>query len=165
MIDLKINNAGDLVTSNHDALCSTKLIWKMTDNPTVCLLFKTGISPIEKISKDNLAPPLEFYIDTDRSESGESPDSCGDEDEIRQRILLAIRAAERIVRVKHKDITDEAVVTEVYDAVLEQVENILTAPSVVVSKEHLTEHPFSWQNLNIYIYENDKEIYNFQMEV
>ena len=165
MIDLKINNAGDLVTSNHDPLCTLKLTWKITDRPTVRLIFKTGPNVTEKDTSDNLAPPFILCIDTMRAADGKSVDACSDEEEIRQQIILMTRAAARIVRAKHKDITDEAVVNEIYEAVLEQVQGILGNPSVVIKKEHLEAHPFSWQNLNVYIYDDDKEIYNFQLEV
>jgi hypothetical protein len=165
MIDLQINNAGDLVTSQHNPLCSLKLIWKVTDNPTIKLSFMTGPSNSYENSSDNIAPPLMFYIDTDRKSDSKSPDSCGSEEELKQRILLLTRAAARIVRVKHKDITSEAVLNEIQDAVLEQVSSVLEDPSVIVRKEQMYGHVFSWQNVNVYIYDGNKEIYNFQLEV
>lgn len=165
MIDLRINNAGDLVASKHEVLCTLKLPWTLTDNPTVKLCFKTGINAEEKQNTDNLAQPLKLFIDTSRNNEPLSIDSCYDEDELRQRVLIATRATKRIVCAKHKDITAEEVLTEIHDAVFEQIENLLDEPAVVIRKEHLDAHPFSWQNLNVYIYDGNKEIYNFKMEV
>lgn len=165
MIDLKINNAGDLVTSYHRPLCSLKLSWVLTDNPTINLMFKIGPCSTKRDSSDNLVSPLELYLTTSTRENIPSADSCYGDDELRQLVLLSIRAAKRIVCAKHKDITSEAVLSEVHDAVLEQVENILDNPSVTIKKEHIDENPFSRQNLNVYIYNNNKEIYNFPLEV
>jgi len=165
MIDLKINNAGDLVASRHDPLCSLKLSWKNTDNPAVKLSFMTGPSQSYENPSDNVAPPLMFFIDTDRVSRKNSIDSCGGDEELRQRVLLLTRAASRVVRAKHLDVTSEAVLNEVRDAVLEQVSFVLDDPSVIVRKQEMYGHVFSWQNVNVYIYNGNKEIYNFQMEV
>ena len=165
MIDLKINNAGDLVASRHDPLCSLKLSWKNTDNPAVKLSFMTGPSQSYENPSDNVAPPLMFFIDTNRASRKHSIDSCGGDEELQQRVLLLIRAASRVVRAKHLDVTSEAVLNEVRDAVLEQVSFVLDDPSVIVRKQEIYGHVFSWQNVNVYIYDGNKEIYNFQMEV
>ena len=86
-------------------------------------------------------------------------------EELQQRVLLLTRAASRVVRAKHLDVTSEAVLNEVRDAVLEQVSFVLDDPSVIVRKQEMYGHVFSWQNVNVYIYDGNKEIYNFQMEV
>ena len=128
-------------------------------------MFKIGPCSTERDASDNLTPPLEFYLGTSIEEDLSSTDSCYGDEELRQLVLLSIRAAKRIVCAKHKDITSEAVLSEVHDAVLEQVEDILDNPSVTIKKEHINGNPFSWQNLNVYIYDNNKEIYNFPLEV
>lgn len=165
MIDLKINNAGDIVSEDKAPMAKIALTWKIEETPTIRLRFKTGINSKEFAPASDALneEPIHFIIDTKHSDKEHSVASCTDEEELRQRVLLLTRSIPRVVRQKHKDATDPMVQEEVRAAVLSRVKDVLDDPSVIVRKEEYA-GVFSWQNLSVYIYDGKKEIYNFELE-
>lgn len=164
MIDIKINNSGDIVTEDNEIMAALSLSWKNTKNPAVKLSFNTGIMPPQENANSNsVSEPFCMIFNATVDKSSTVLSSCTEDEEIRQRILLLIRANPGIVRQKHKDITDPLVLAEIENTVMNQVRPILENPSVQIKRNEY-DGVFSWQNLSVYIYDGSQEIYNFQLE-
>ena len=78
--------------------------------------------------------------------------------------MILLRINEQVIAKRHLDILAKETIDGIHDAVLDVVSPFLENPGVTVKKRELNDSPFSWQNLDIYIYDGKEEIYNFTME-
>lgn len=170
MIDIAINNSGDLVSQRPIKASRLKLFWNTSANESLRLVFRMGRNWEDVPSLGSLK--LEF--NTGKDITSPSCPAVHDEEELRQRIIVLLRTelgdlamdpsyGTSLIQQKHKDITSSIVQAQVHDIVYNAVEDLLDDPSVVV-KRMKNETKFSCQNLNIYIYDGKKEIYEFELE-
>ncbi len=167
MLDIAIDNRGDIISKTPQQFPTIKLKWKMTGESTFRILFKTH-GDKKKAEGFNIS----FRTSNDSIQTKTA--SVWGEDELKQRILILLRTqlgdietqpdyGTELVNQKHLDITDQRVLQKVHDIVFNAVSPLLDDPRIYVQKK-ITEGPFYCQNIDIYIYDGKKEIYNFEME-
>lgn len=169
MIDIEIDNTGDFVLRERFKFPSLKLSWTINKTEALKLSFDVGRNmndPPENIGlKLNLK--IRNKIDTDVYSTVRK------ERELRQRILVLLRTelgelinapnyGTKLIQQKHRDITDESVIKEVHDIVFDAVSDHLNEPRVIIRRKK-NDTPFACQNLNVYIYNGRKEIYDFEL--
>lgn len=146
-----------------------KLTWTESKNDVLKLCFDIGRSMYDP--PENRGLKLNFRI-RNRKDS-DIYSTVRKYEELCQRILVLLRTelgeignapgfGTKLIQQKHKDITDESVLQEVHDIVLNAVERHLEDPSVIIRREK-NETAFSCQNVNVYIYDGRKEIYHFEL--
>lgn len=169
MIDIEINNKGDFVSRNELKHPALKLSWIVNKTDALKLAFDIGRNMYDPPKNNGLK--LSFKIKN--KEDKKIYSIAKKENELRQRILVLLRTelgelinnqslGTKIVQQKHRDILDESVLREVYNIVFNAVSGHLKNPSVKIRREK-NETAFACQNLNVYIYDGKKEIYNFEM--
>lgn len=161
MIDLAITNSGDLKERESEVLAKAKLQWTFSDYPVLRLKFRTGRNATDPPKLEN-GITLSFYLG--EKTHANQIDSALDKEELRQRIMILLRINEQVIAKRHLDILAKETIDGIHDAVLDVVSPFLENPGVTVKKRELNDSPFSWQNLDIYIYDGKEEIYNFTME-
>lgn len=172
MLDLLINDRGDLVSDSPLNYPKLNIKWAAAKNPILKIMFRTGLNK-EDFSAPSDSFKMMFY--TDKPEALDEAYSLRDNEELKQRIKVLLRTelgdiqdavnyGTIIVKNKHLDITSDTVIASVQSAVLSAVSDILEDPTVKVERAFATSGPFYCQNLNIYIYEGSDEIYEFELE-
>lgn len=172
MLDLQIDNRGDLVSTEPLSYPKLNIKWAAANNPMLKILFRAGLN------KENYSAPknnfkLMFY--TANPEPLKEFNTIRSTEEIKQRIKVLLHTelgdiqdlstyGTSLVINKHLDITSDAVVNSVQSIVLNVVSDILDDPSVKVVRAFSSSGPFYCQNLNVYIYDGADEIYEFELE-
>jgi len=166
MIDLAISNSGDLAASKPLDTPKLTLSWKESEHPTLMLTLKTG----RNMDDAPEVRGLKLSFDVSTSNPLNECSGVHDIEELRQRIMILLRTEDGdaglgtlLRQQKHKDILDEEVQKAVYEIVLNAVSEYLEEPYVYIRRGS-TEGPFSCQNLNIYVYNGQEEIYDFELE-
>lgn len=171
MIDFAFTESGDLKENETMNFPKLRFSWVENSLSTLKLNFKIGRG--QSPAKTNSGQlRIHFMIKEDRPTP--SIVTSHDFDALRQMIIALIRGEEgeldsfsyigsQLVLQKHRDITSKEVQEAVRSLVYDKVSGYLNDPSVVVKKSKIAGHPFSYQNLNVYIYEGKTEIYNFEI--
>lgn len=169
MIDIEIDNGGDFVLRERFKFPSLKLSWAINKTEALKLSFDIGRNMNDPSENNGLK--ISFKI-----QNKINTDICSTvrkERELRQRILVLLRTelgelinasdyGTKLVQQKHRDITDESVIREVHDIIFDAVSDHLNEPRVIIRREK-NDTPFSCQNLNVYIYDGRKEVYDFEL--
>lgn len=171
MIDLAISNSGDIAMSEKLTAPELKLSWRIGDYESLILSFIIGRNMIDP--EENTG--LELFFTIGKEEDKKQCDIAHDIENIRQQVMMLLRTPREelplskeygsdLYLLKHKDITSESVVDKVKEIVTEISSRYIKNPKILV-KRTPTDSAFSSQNLNVYIYDKNVEIYNFNMEV
>ena len=177
-IDFKIDNRGDFILSSSKNYPKLRLDFINSTYKTLKITFEQGQFIPELYDYDNKYNDgkrlnIEFYTDRDKAKVNRKVSTIFDKDEIKQRIIIALRTeygevpfmnnlGSYLVTQRHEDINSEKVHNNVRAIVLNAIGNKLENPEVrVVPKRK--DGPFFCSNLNIYVYENDKLF--FELEV
>ena len=171
MIDFAFTNSGDLKENEITNFPKLRFSWIENSLSALKLSFKIGRGQPSAQTKSGQLR-IHFTIKEDRPMP--SIVASHDFDALRQMIIALIRGEEgeldglgyvgsQLVLQKHRDITSKEVQEAVRSLVYDKVSEYLNDPSVVVEKSKIAGHPFSCQNLNVYIYEGKTEIYNFEI--
>lgn len=171
MIDLAISNSGDIAMSEKLTAPKLKLSWRIGDHESLVLSFIVGRNMIEP--EENTG--LELFFNIEAEEDKKQCDIVHELENIKQQVMMLLRTpreelplskeyGSELYLLKHKDITSESVVDKVKEIVTEISSRYINNPKVSV-KRAPTDSAFSSQNLNVYIYDKNIEIYNFNMEV
>ena len=177
-IDFKIDNRGDFILSSSRNYPRLKLDFVNSTYKTLKITFEQGQAYPDLYDYDNKYNEgkrlnIEFYTDKDKAKMDRKLSTIFDKDEIKQRIIIALRTeynevpfmeglGSYLVTQRHEDIASEKVHNNVRTIVLNAIGDKLENPEVrVVPKRK--EGPFFCSNLNIYVYEND-ELF-FELEV
>lgn len=172
MLDLQIDNRGDLVSTDPLDYPKLNIRWVAAKNPILKILFRTGLNK-EDYSAPKDSFKLMFY--TSKPEPLKEFNTINSTEELKQRVKVLLRTelgdiqdsstyGTSLIADKHLDITSAAVVNSVQSIVLEAVTDLLDEPSVVVERAFSSSGPFYCQNLNVYIYDGVDEIYEFELE-
>ena len=171
MIDVLISNSGDFVTKNTNIGPKLHIVWEETNYPALHISFETGRNLNDPtVTTDGLH--IKFYVD--RSSSLKSGCGCHGKKELKQRVICLLRTetgevsgdstyGTTVKTYKHQDIYSNEVVNGIQNIVLSAVKDLLSNPKVVVKKE-LNDEWFGTENLNVYVYDGNKEIFDFGME-
>lgn len=170
MIDLKITNNGDLELCRNKMYPDMRIRFFVSPYPGLRLRFLQGEEFKEKTVPAGTAK-ISFRTKRLPAYKGISVPLITKRKEIRQRIMVRLRTeygdivtkpdfGSEIVTLKHKDINSEEVQQMLHDIVLDQVSDILKNPGVTVVPEKY-DGDFYCQNLNIYIFDDKKLIYQF----
>ena len=171
MFDFKISNTGDLVLDNAENIAKTKIRFGISDYPVLNINFMTN-----KISEKKEENPeiLKIAFSVNKTSKKTAPGSVYDTDELRQRIMILLRTeygsipvdqefGSYINTMRHEDITNDGVLNRIRNIVEEEIAGILDNPSVEVRRV-ITNEIFGSQNINVYIFDNNKPVYEFTME-
>lgn len=172
MIDIKTNNKGDLVVGKQEEYPRLNIKWVRSEHPSFRLLFKSGRAMEEPTQRTSEQLGIQFGLGV--REKRKRCMTVLHDDELQQRVTTRLRTelgdisgdpeyGTKLYKQKHQDIIDAAVQKAVRDIVMDAVIDILETPDVKVRKDK-TNGPFFCQNLNVYVYDGKKEIYNFVLE-
>ena len=169
MVDLKITNSGDISIAKKEDLPTFHLFWRNHSLPSFKLRWKQGRS---QSTKEPHSFSLKFF--TGRAVKKNTAKALYDNDEIKQRIIMQLKteygSVERnkelgsyLFKLKHEDLTTDYVRSELKAIVEDVVRDYLDSPTVEV-KHAYGQGPFYCQNLNVYIYNNNKPFFEFASE-
>ena len=173
MLDLLMNDRGDLVSAAPLKYPKLNITWAAAENPVLKIMFRMGLNKEEFTAPDNDTLKLQFL--TDRPEPLNEINALRDMEELKQRIKVLLRTelgdiqdsssyGTSLVTDKHLDITSDSTISSVQETVLNAVSGLLDEPSVIVERAFSSSGPFYCQNLNVYIYDGSDEIYEFELE-
>lgn len=174
MIDFKINNAGDLILDRNTKYTPFSISFYQSTYPgfTIDFVYNKNKSSAPKELSEVILPTFELSFETTNAVEEIKTNSVFQEDEFRQRILLALRTeygdlknnkefGSLIHTMYHERITDEAVLTNIENIVYDTVSKLIKNPRVIVERKQ-TEHFFFCQNVLISIYDSDVLVYSFE---
>lgn len=172
MIDFKINNKGDIVLDKTQKLPRMKMCFFTSRFPAMKISFLQGNESQSKPVANNQMR-IRFNTRQDAFSNGKVASLARDREEIEQRIIIALRTeygdimtkpdfGSTIFQVKHKDMYSKETQQRLHDIVLQQSRDILEEPSVYIKAEEY-DGIFYCQNINIYIFENNKLLYKFSI--
>lgn len=177
MIDFKLTNSGDFTPDSPNKYPSFKLTFVTGEYPVCRIVFRQGNvydKETETLSLSNMQCKISFYVINEDEEDSIVAKTVLDDDELRQRILIALRTelnslsnnldfGSDLQLDRHEDITQQKTLDSIQQHVYEIVAPLLTDPQVYVRKE-LSSGTFYCQNVNVYIYDGDTPIYTYQLE-
>ena len=172
MIDFKINNKGDLVLADNKIFPRMRLDFFASQFPAIRVSFLQGN---EETGKKPAGTQCMIRFNTRSQEftNGKVTRVVLSDEEIKQRIMIALRTeygdiitkpefGSNVFRVKHLDINSPQVQRQLEDAIMDEIKDILEEPSVLVKPEYY-EGNFFCQNINAYIFDNEKLVYKFSV--
>ena len=173
IIDLLINNQGDLILDKYRPLSKFKISFRQSKYP----IFKIDFfQNTDYIRTDNSSFKIQFKTTNLVAHEDIMNPTIHDIEELKQRIMILLRTeykelnnnnliGSKLYTYKHEDILSESVKNGIIDTITEELKTIVdndTIIKVTVSPE-LIDGPFYCQNLNIYIFLNDNLVYNFNL--
>ena len=177
-IDFEIDNRGDFILSSLKKYPRLRLDFINSTYKTLRIDFEQNrkspsLFKYEDKYNNGKRLNIEFYTDKDKASVNRKLSTVIDKDEIRQRIIIALRTeygeakvndelGSYLVTQRHEDITSEDVHNNVRNIVLNAIGSYLNNPDVIVVPKRIN-GPFYCSNLNIYVYEDD-ELF-FELEV
>lgn len=116
---------------------------------------------------------IRFKTNTNSYTSGTTSSVLTGTDELRQRIMIALRTeygdvatkpefGSEIFRVRHLDINSSEVQHQLENAILNELDDILEEPGVTLKVEY-GDGDFFCQNINAYVFEGNALVYNFSI--
>ena len=172
MIDFKISNSGDLVLHNSEVFQRMKVSFAASEYPVARVTFlQEGEARDQKPVGTQLL--IRFHTREKAFSDGKSVSIINEVEEIRQRIMFALRTeygdiitkkdfGSEVFRAKHLDINSAAVQKQIEDAVLIAINGILEEPNVIVKPEYY-DGTFFCQNINIYVLDGNSIVYDFNI--
>lgn len=174
MIDLEVNNAGDIVLERPTDFPKMDVSFVMAAYPALQIQFMTAKNEKAEVPLPETSLSIRFKINED-SIKGIGCSLINEKDALRQLIMLRLRTecgdiynqpgyGSRINDYKHTDIRSETIRNKIASIVYDIVKDLLEEPSVIIKGEQSSSF-FYCQNLNIYIYENGRLFFSFPVEV
>lgn len=171
MIDLKIDNKGDLKLETQQRYPRFTLSFRHADYPIFSLKFMQG-QTYEEVKRPDDSFTIKFRVDDKRGllEDAKTIPAVTDMDELKQRVIMRMRTeygethlapqlGSNLAKLKHKNLTDEHVRKEIINQIAEELGDIVENPQIEISHESY-DGPFYSQNLTIRIYQKGSLIYN-----
>lgn len=174
MIDLKINNTGDLILDRNTKYPSFCISFYQSTYPgfTIDFVYNKNKNTLPTKLAEAILPTFELSFETTNAVEEVKTNSVFQEDELRQRILIALRTeygdlknnetfGSLLHTMYHERITDETVLTNIENIVYDTVSTLIKNPTVIIERKQ-ADHFFFCQNVLISIYDNDVLIYSFE---
>lgn len=172
MIDLEINNSGDLVLDDNKIFPQLRLDFVVSKFPTARVRFLQG-NESSSAKATSGGALIRFHIETAKGSDGKTAATLSERDALRQLVEVRLRTergdivtnsdfGSKIAYVKHEDINSKTTQDELKAIVLDEIADILEDPTVVVKPEQC-EGTFYCQNINIYIFDGGKLLYKFSL--
>ena len=172
MVDFKISNSGDIVLANSRQFPRMRVDFVASTFPAMRIQFLQDAEEYNR-QPEAMQCLVRFHTKSRDLSNGSLVVIVSDEEEIQQRILLALRTeygdiitkpdfGSNVFRIKHLDIQSSTVQRQLEDAILAEIQDILDDPGVVVKPEKY-DGVFYCQNINAYIYDGDELVYEFSI--
>lgn len=171
MIDLKLDNRGDLVLEEPKKLPRLCVGFRMATYPTLNIQFVQGVGGRFQADSAN-ALNIQFHTAGKEEDwKKESSVSCVyGKDELKQRVMTWLRTENGEVKLrqalgsnlqyyKHKDIMDDSVSQGIASLLQKELEGLLDNARVEVTHETY-EGNFYSQNINVRVYSGDELAYS-----
>ena len=170
MIDLKINATGDLELKENIKYPSFIMDFNINKYPAFKLDFKQGKAALSQIEDNGFM--LNFM--TNGVKGNYRCYAIRDAEQLKQRIAVILKTelgdiknlenfGTLIRTLKHLDITADSTLQAIHDMVYDVISSMLEEPSIKVVKRK-KDGPFFCQNLDVYIYDGENELYKFEIE-
>lgn len=170
MIDLKIDNKGDLELRSQPRLPRFVLEFRHADYPIFSMQFMQRQGH-EKPDKPKNGFTVDFHVG-DKSglyDEAKNIHAVTGSEELKQRVIMHMRTEKgetrlasnlgsELARLKHKNLTNKRIRQEIADLIAMELEDIVGDARVVISHEKY-DGPFYSQNITIRIYRGDYLIY------
>lgn len=175
MIDLKINDKGDLVIKDKEYVSSFKINFFAVGEPVMKINFITADNTqdfeCEKHSQSKFR--IRFRTNQKDLSGGKLAKATNGKELLRQLIMTRLRTEQgdcclmkefgsKVHLAKHKDIMSDSVRSQLENNILSKISDLLENPEVVIAAEESDDF-FYCQNLNVYIYDGEELIYEFQL--
>ena len=171
MIDFKLSDDGDIVVTTREELPRFRLDFHVSPFPVFHLSFVQGMESFNNSKYD-----FHMYFET-RNDDIVSPsifESCTSKEAIKQRIMTRLRTeagelknmpeeGTTLYQVKHNNLTSPDTLAAVENIVKDSLADILTGEIKVIASPEKVDGPFYCQNMMIYIFEDEKLIYTFNL--
>ena len=174
MIDLKIDNRGDLELRTQPRQPRFTLTFRAADYPIFSLKFMQG-QTYEKAQHPEDAFALKFRIGDKRGllEETKNISAVSEMEEVKQRVILRMRTelgetplapelGSELIKLKHKNLTDDRIRQQIVEKIAEELSDIIEDPQIEISHESY-DGPFYSQNLTIRIYQKGSLIYSMDV--
>lgn len=169
MIDFKLSDDGDIVVAHKKELPRMRISFHASPQDVFRLSFTQGM---EYRRENDAHFCLQFETKNNDVKSPATFDSCIKEDEIRQSIIMRLRTeygelralpeeGSLLYQVRHKELIAEDTIALVQSIVEESMADILDGEVNVVASPEKVDGPFYCQNLMIYIFKDNKLVYQF----
>ena len=177
MIDLKIDTRGDIILDKAPNNPRVKISFGISPYPIFKVIFRQQkeYDTDADIYKPDSSNRIKIKFKTVAMPTGNQVGiSCYDEEEIKQRIRILLRTnfgeisskedfGTLLNNYRHKDLTQKAIRTTIEEQVEADLVNILDNPSVMARHERVNSQ-FYYQNLTLYIYNNDQPVCDLTLE-
>ena len=170
MFDFALTNSGDIVLKKQEKYPVLEISWHESAYPVFSLQFSQQNASIRTKPPDTFC--LSFHISNKKSVDKTKAGCLHSTDVIRQQLVILLRTelgsvsfrkelGTKLISAKHKDIYSQAVREYIRQTVYDAVEPILYNPEVRVLREKRNGSDFFCQNLNVYIYQDGEQLYEF----
>ena len=168
-----LNNQGDFVLSNMLQYERLRIDWVDSDYPPLRIDFEQGEEQIPYEIKNKQLCINFITAQQDRTLNAKGA-TVTDIEEIKQRLIIALRTelgelrlkpdlGSIIVTQRHEDIMSAEVRGAIYRIVMDEIGDTLENPQVVVTPKKKIGTPFYCQNMNVYVYDDEKLLFDLQL--
>ena len=173
IFDFELSNSGDFILQEAQKFPTLSIQWRQTTYPTLEIKFvyeKTEVNDF--VPKNTLS--IIFTTDSYQQKTFTKTNTLTtDLENLKQKIIILLRTelgetsldkslGTRLVLHKHRNMNLTEVLQDIHDLIKENLTDILDDPIVMVQPE-LRDGAFYCQNINVYINDGNKEIFNFSI--
>lgn len=177
MIDLKLDTRGDIILDETPDNSRIKVSFGISPYPILKITFRQQkeYDTDAEIYQPNSSNKIKIKFKTIAMPTGNQVGiSCYDKEEIKQRIRILLKTnlgeisskedfGTLLNNYRHKDLTQQSIRTTIEEQVEADLANILENPSVMARHERINSI-FYYQNLTLYIYNNDQPVCDLTLE-
>lgn len=171
-IDFQLNNQGDFVLSNMRQYERLRIDW-VDNNAPLRIDFEQGEEQVPYEMNDKQMC-INFMTEQGEKTLNAKGSSVHDIEEIKQRLIIKLRTELGEMRLKpeigsylvtqrHEDIMSQQTRTNVYQIVYAELGDLVENPKVIVTPKKKIGTPFYCQNLNVYVYDDDKLLFDLKI--
>lgn len=172
MLDFLMNDVGDIMLGRNEEFPQMKVSFHISKFPIFKIQFAASEMYQELPAGDDVFK-IRFKINNKHQDGNVTMKTLNGEDGIRQQLLIRLRTelgdiagykdyGSRINEIRHYDHRSAAVQSKLKTMVENIVADLLENPEVIIKLEEGTTY-FYCQNLNIYIYSNDKLFFKYSI--
>ena len=169
MVDLKLNERGDLSVQTQSERSRFNVTFMMSKYPAFKIIWKQGDG--SGIEQPENSIEVSFFADV--SPEYDEVQLLRDNNELKQRIWILLRTelkdlknradfGTELIRAKHFDVTQNSTLTTVKEIVLDAVSGLLSNPSVEVKRRHGS-GVFDIHNLTVFIMDDGVPVFDFDL--
>lgn len=170
MFDFELTNSGDLKLCPHNITPVFCISWHTAKYPVMNIQFTTrnnfNVSRRENTFEMSFNTKLKHY-------SRKTLSNLHDIDSLKQNLVIKLRTefgssfkkdlGTKLVQAKHLNINDADVINWIRETVLNDISDIVENPEVEVIAEKNPKSNFYCQNVNVYIYQDGRLLYDFSL--